>query len=91
LWIWDQLRCSPCIQISTNYSISSQAGVNSLGTDECDFNSILCLNSYDQLKMVFHKYKELRDGTTIETDIDSEMGSDLKDGYLSIGRPRDTT
>ncbi|XP_045159545.1 annexin A13-like isoform X1 [Mercenaria mercenaria] len=60
------------------------AGVGQLGTDECDFNSVLCLSSYRQLKKVFEKYQEKREGKSIEEDIDSEMGSDLKDGYLAI-------
>lgn len=65
---------------------SLQAGVGQLGTDECDFNSVLCLSSYPQLKAVFRKYKEKREGRTIEEDIESEMSSNLKEGFLSIGK-----
>ncbi|KAL4236488.1 hypothetical protein ACF0H5_004874 [Mactra antiquata] len=59
------------------------AGVNQVGTDECDFNSVLCLKSEKQLKKVLEKYQELRE-TDLEDDIASEMSSDLKDGYLAV-------
>ncbi|WAR23203.1 ANXA7-like protein [Mya arenaria] len=49
------------------------AGVNQLGTDECDFNAVLCLSSHEQLQCVFQKYEELREGCTIEDDIKSEV------------------
>lgn len=60
------------------------AGVGQLGTDECDFNRVLCLCSPKQLKCVLRKYKDKREGVSLEEDIDSEMSSDLKEGYQAI-------
>lgn len=62
-----------------------QAGVNSLGTDECAFNAVLSLSSFDHLRLVFKEYQKLRDGASIEDDIKSEMSGTLQEGYLAIG------
>lgn len=66
-----------------------EAGVNAWGTDELDFNMILCLQSYPQLRCVFEKYRQAREeakgeAKEIEEDIADEMGSDLGDGYVAI-------
>jgi len=60
------------------------AGVNAWGTDEDAFKSILCRRSYEHLNLVFQKYKEAREGTTLEEDIDSEMSGHLQNGLLAI-------
>ncbi|KAH3779428.1 annexin A13-like [Dreissena polymorpha] len=61
-----------------------EAGVQSLGTDECAFNAVLGVSSFDHLRLVFKKYQELREGNTIEDDIKSEMSGTLQEGYLAI-------
>ena len=74
--------------VSTNRHFGScfQAGVQSLGTDECAFNAVLGVSSFDHLRLVFKKYQELREGNTIEDDIKSEMSGTLQEGYLAIGK-----
>lgn len=61
-----------------------QAGVASWGTDESEFNKVLCLRSYDHLKKVIKRYEEKRDGTSLDEDIDSEMSSDVQEAFHAI-------
>ena len=49
-------------------------------------NKVLCLKSIEQLKAIFEKYEEISEGKKIEEDIESEMSSDVKDGYLALGK-----
>lgn len=60
------------------------AGIKQLGTDECDFNSVLCTRSYRQLRRIMQQYTRLTDGQDLKADIESEMSGSLKEGYLSI-------
>ena len=61
------------------------AGEAKLGTDESRFNSILAVQSYEQLRVVFEEYQKVSKHT-IEQAISSEMSGDLKDGMLAIGK-----
>lgn len=60
-----------------------EAGEKKLGTDESKFNSILCSQSYEQLRLVFAEYKALSK-KSLEQVIKSEMSGDLEDGMLAV-------
>jgi annexin A7/11 len=62
-----------------------EAGVNSWGTDESEFNRILCLRNFEQLKLVAREYEKLS-GKTLEQDIKKEFSGDVEDGMVSIIR-----
>lgn len=64
--------------------ISTGEGMS--GTKEEVFNKILAHESYDQLKLVFEKYKAVS-GHTIEQALRSELSGDLKNAMLAIGEP----
>ena len=56
-----------------------------MGTDESEFNRILCLRSRAQLCKMFESYR-IKHGKEIDTDIDSETSGYLKEGYLALGK-----
>ena len=60
------------------------AGEGKLGTDESKFNQILCMRSYDHLRVVFDEYSTLSK-RTIEKAISNEMSGDIETGLLAIG------
>ena len=60
------------------------AGEARWGTDESKFNQILCLRSFEHLRVVFDEYNTLSK-RTIEKAISSEMSGDIKNGLLAIG------
>jgi hypothetical protein len=60
--------------------------VGSWGTDESEFNKVLCLRSYDHLKKVIKRYEEKRDGASLDEDIDSEMSSDVQEAFHAISK-----
>ncbi len=62
-----------------------KAGEKYLGTDESVFNSIIALQSYEQLKLVFDEYAALT-SHTIEQAINSEFSGDIQTGLLTIGK-----
>ena len=61
-----------------------QAAKN-LGTDESEFNRILCLRSFPQLCAMFDNYR-IRYNKEIEAIIKSETSGYLEEGYLALGR-----
>lgn len=62
-----------------------RAGVDRVGTNESEFNRILCLRNYEQLKLICEEYKKLT-GNTLEKDIKKEFSGDIKDALLAIIR-----
>ncbi len=62
-----------------------KAGVDRWGTDESEFNRILCLRNYNQLNLVADEYKKLT-GNTLEKDIKREFSGDIEDALLAILR-----
>lgn len=63
----------------------SIAGEGRLGTDEAEFINIFGHESFDQLALVFEKYKEYQ-GRTIEQALDAELpGELLQEITLGIG------
>lgn len=61
------------------------AGEAKLGTDEEVFNRIFAHSSFAQLRLIFEGYKSLS-GQTIEQAIKHEMGGELKDAMMAIGK-----
>lgn len=61
------------------------AGEAKLGTDEEVFNRIFSHSSFAQLRLVFEEYKALS-GQTIEQAIKHEMGGELKEAMMAIGK-----
>lgn len=62
-----------------------KAGVDRWGTDESEFNRILCLRNFEQLKIICEEYEKLT-GNTLEKDIKKEFSGDIEDALLAIVR-----
>lgn len=62
-----------------------RAGVDRWGTDESEFNRILCLRNYEQLKLICEEYQKLT-GNDLEKDIKREFSGDIEDALLAIIR-----
>lgn len=62
-----------------------KAGVDRWGTDESEFNRILCLRNYEQLKLICDEYLKLT-GSPLEKDIKKEFSGDIEDALLAIIR-----
>jgi len=62
-----------------------EAGEKTFGTDESTFNMMLCSQSHEQLRQVFHEYKNIahRD---LKESIRHEMSGDLQEGMIAIGK-----
>lgn len=61
------------------------AGVGRIGTDESEFNRILCLHSYSQIKLIAQEYEKLT-GHTLEKDIKKEFSGDIEDALVAVLR-----
>lgn len=61
------------------------AGEAKLGTDEEVFNRIMAHASFAQLRLIFEEYKKLS-GQTIEQAIKHELGGELKEAMMAIGK-----
>ncbi|XP_060795114.1 annexin A4-like [Neoarius graeffei] len=59
------------------------AGVKKLGTDESQFNAVLCSRSKPHLRQVFHEYQQMC-GKDLEKSIASEMHGNLESGMLAV-------
>uniref|UniRef100_A0AAV2LF04 Annexin n=1 Tax=Knipowitschia caucasica TaxID=637954 RepID=A0AAV2LF04_KNICA len=59
------------------------AGENKVGTDESQFNAILCARSKPHLRAVFHEYQQMC-GRDIEKSICREMSGNVEDGMVSV-------
>ena len=55
------------------------------GTDECDFNQVLCLNSLPSLRKILNAYRELA-GTELDDAISAEFSGDIAEGYRAISK-----
>ena len=72
--------------LNKNYFISSGEGKR--GTSEDVFIKIFGHESYDQLKLMFEKYKHVSSGHTIEQAIKAELSGTIRDSLLAIGEKR---
>uniref|UniRef100_A0A672PAR0 Annexin n=1 Tax=Sinocyclocheilus grahami TaxID=75366 RepID=A0A672PAR0_SINGR len=59
------------------------AGENKVGTDESQFNAILCARSKPHLRQVFHEYQQMC-GKDIEKSICSEMSGNVESGMVAV-------
>ncbi|NP_861431.2 annexin A11b isoform X1 [Danio rerio] len=59
------------------------AGENKVGTDESQFNAILCARSKPHLRQVFQEYQQMC-GRDIEKSICREMSGDLESGMVAV-------
>lgn len=59
------------------------AGENKVGTDESQFNAILCARSKPHLRAVFHEYQQMC-GRDIEKSICREMSGNVEDGMVAV-------
>ena len=55
-----------------------------IGTDESKFNQILCLESYEQLRLVFSEYEKQCCKDLMQV-IKDEMSGNLESGMVAIG------
>uniref|UniRef100_H2UEX8 Annexin n=1 Tax=Takifugu rubripes TaxID=31033 RepID=H2UEX8_TAKRU len=60
------------------------AGENKVGTDESQFNAILCARSKPHLRAVFQEYQKMS-GRDIEKSICREMSGNLESGMVAVG------
>uniref|UniRef100_A0A672YW76 Annexin n=1 Tax=Sphaeramia orbicularis TaxID=375764 RepID=A0A672YW76_9TELE len=59
------------------------AGENKVGTDESQFNAILCARSKPHLRAVFQEYQQMT-GRDIEKSICREMSGNLESGMVAV-------
>ncbi|KAM4526745.1 annexin A4-like [Fundulus diaphanus] len=59
------------------------AGENKVGTDESQFNAILCARSKPHLRAVFQEFQQMT-GKDIEKSICSEMSGNLESGMVAV-------
>uniref|UniRef100_A0A674PBK4 Annexin n=1 Tax=Takifugu rubripes TaxID=31033 RepID=A0A674PBK4_TAKRU len=59
------------------------AGENKVGTDESQFNAILCARSKPHLRAVFQEYQKMS-GRDIEKSICREMSGNLESGMVAV-------
>ncbi|XP_071835443.1 annexin A13-like isoform X2 [Apostichopus japonicus] len=60
-----------------------EAGEQTFGTDESEFQRILVTRSWSQLRCLSEKYQEIAD-KSLEDSIRSEMSGSLQEAYLNI-------
>jgi hypothetical protein len=60
-----------------------EAGEGTLGTDESEFNRVLCTRNASQLRATIYEYERLSD-KTMEEAIQSECTGTLETGFLAI-------
>uniref|UniRef100_A0A3Q3LP02 Annexin n=1 Tax=Labrus bergylta TaxID=56723 RepID=A0A3Q3LP02_9LABR len=59
------------------------AGENKVGTDESQFNAILCARSKPHLRAVFHEYQQMC-GREMEKSICREMSGNVESGMVAV-------
>uniref|UniRef100_A0A8C2ERQ1 Annexin n=1 Tax=Cyprinus carpio TaxID=7962 RepID=A0A8C2ERQ1_CYPCA len=59
------------------------AGEKKVGTDESQFNAILCARSKPHLRQVFHEYQQMC-GKDIEKSICGEMSGNVESGMVAV-------
>lgn len=62
-----------------------QAGVGRMGTDESEFNRILCLRNNAQIALIAQEYQKLT-GNSLEHDIKREFSGDVETAMVSVLR-----
>lgn len=70
-------------QAMNDAQILKNAGTGRIGTDESEFNRILCTRNFEQLKVIAKEYLKLT-GNELEKDIKSEFSGDIETGLVAI-------
>jgi annexin A7/11 len=65
-------------------NLACSIGELRFGTDEEVFNRIMARESFDQLRLIFEKYKKVS-GRTINQALEAELSGDLLEAMLAIG------
>lgn len=68
----DESMMTDANQAMQDAQVLKDAGVGRMGTDESEFNRILCARSFAQLKLVAQEYERMT-GHTLEKDIKKEF------------------
>uniref|UniRef100_A0AAX7U6N5 Annexin n=1 Tax=Astatotilapia calliptera TaxID=8154 RepID=A0AAX7U6N5_ASTCA len=77
-----RLLVSLCQVASAHFKLYA-AGENKVGTDESQFNAILCARSKPHLRAVFQEYQHMC-GKDIEKSICGEMSGNLESGMVAV-------
>lgn len=62
-----------------------EAGIGRFGTDESEFNRILCLRNNAQIALISREYEKLT-GNSLEKDIKREFSGDIETAMVSVLR-----
>lgn len=62
-----------------------EAGVGRMGTDESEFNRILCLRNQAQIRLIAQEYEKMT-GNSLEKDIKKEFSGDVEKAMVSVLR-----
>lgn len=69
----------------TDAQLLANAGIGRWGTDESEFNRVLCTRNFAQLKLIAQEYEKIT-GNTLEKDIKKEFSGDIEDGMVAVLR-----
>lgn len=81
----DEYMVTDVTQAKLDAQSLKKAGIDKFGTDESEFNRILCSRNYEQLKLIAQEYQSLT-GKSLSQDIISEFSGDIKESLLTILR-----
>jgi annexin A7/11 len=81
----DESRNTDINSARNDAQVLKDSGINKVGTDESEFNRILCLRNFHQIRLVAQEYEKMT-GHTLEKDIKKEFSGDVEEGMVSVLR-----
>lgn len=81
----DESMVTNLAQAQQDAQCLKEAGIGRMGTDESEFNRILCLRNSAQIALIAQEYQKLT-GHPLENDIKSEFSGDIETAMVSILR-----
>lgn len=81
----DESMMTDVNQAMNDARVLKESGIGRMGTDESEFNRVLCTRNFAQLKLIAQEYEKLT-GHTLEKDIKKEFSGDIEDGMVAILR-----
>lgn len=81
----DESMVTDINQARNDAQVLRDSGIGRMGTDESEFNRILCTRNFAQLRLIAQEYEKLT-GNTLEKDIKKEFSGDIEDGMVAILR-----